>query len=909
MRRRFEFAAMLLALLVVAGPVAAQGTNRTFPDPLSFAEMTAFLAPLELSAAQVTAAGARHAEYLEAFRALRAGAIARYLDEHGGFSPAFHDDRADIQAAMGKQASILREIAMHESAFFAAIEPLLSDHQRALLPRLAERRERWRLATDPSGQGWRLPPLRRLDLSAAVDALDLSAETHAAIDPLLATYESALTPHFRRIHAARLEVPIQRFDRLRAKRESLAELQSQFDLETPEGKAAYAEAAAAAMHTASPFSLDGADDPEQAAIREGYVRISRLDRRLLSDLRAHLSFEQADELSRRIERRAYARLGIPGDPLHRRVAKYLDDEATAADVREALETLSERYSVDRAPLVARVIERAEENGFSGGAVNVLRLNIDGKPAETEKDSIGEARDAVRDLNAKALQEYAAITGEEVPTRSLPGGVNLVSGDDGVFAFEIDGAGGGGGTFSIAVGPDAEGLEAVGEVQVIVSTTSPEGDGDAMPFQSLIVADHIGIDMIMTDAIEVGDGFEGHAPVLSRPQGWLPQQIGARDIERLGDDLGLDEGERSILQALYADYQASFESLDSGLLGAARKAVQEAGGMFWRGDAGLSRTPAEAYNDVRTAMAAISALDQAFFDDVAVVLERPGIEDAVGRAARTRRREAHLHLGSGMFAGPGSGSREGRVDLVALTATPATRLDAADRGRCIEALAQYDLASEPLFMERWDASLTVAKERAEEIHATMQKGRGGGLVLMGEREADGLLASAARRAAAAEREIHELNQASIAHLVTVLGPNGRSELRTNYEHEAFPEVFRDRAYLDPKLERALGLDLDPAARQALESLCIEYRAAYATLSDRMIARVRAFDEQSAGADAWRPSPEGVQRFEALNRDLEADRFERRDLSERTRQRLADLVGAEEAKKLGLTSADTPGTRGP
>jgi hypothetical protein len=901
-------ALLAIVLLLVVRSGAAQGTSRAFPRPMSFDEAADVLGPLGLSEAQRTAVGFEHGQYLDGFRMLREGTIETYLADVGAYPLDYRDDRDEIIDGMKRHRAILREIEQLEARFFAAVETVLSDEQKAMLPRLAARRERWRLSMNPSSQGWELPSLRRVDLVRTLDDLDLLEDARAEIDALVAKYESSLTPAFRKIHGDRLDLPLAFHDRTiearRAFEERMEALKSRFDLETEEGQKKYAEAVTTALQE-NPvgFQASGSQLPEQVEIRRQFVRVSRLDRRLLADLRRLLEPADADRLERRVSRRAYGMLGIPGDPVLPRVMKHIEDEQTTPELRAALEQLHAGYRGSRSTLIDRLIAAAEDAQFTGPALNVFHFTFGGEPKQPEESNpVAEQRQAIRDLNDRTLKSYAELTGEEI-TAHQSRGIELPGIEGGAIIFEAgEGA-------SVTIEADGEPTEGVVGVMVVAEAVD---DLEGGTISSIVVG---GADLWVGDEAEMGvDSGHDHveppgAGGMHAPRGWLPGPMAEDFMNRLAADLGLDDDTRPMLDALYADYRDAFQTLDAQVVGPARAAGRRVMqfGFTHDDEAAEQIEPAEAFDRIRNAMAAIARLDRQLFDDLAVVIAGPDTAPIIDRARRARSRKAHEQVGDGgLFDGLSSGSREDRVDLIALSVSESAHFDQGDRLASRDALGAYDLESEALYTERWDASLESARHSAERLQEAVRRSSENQMIMMtnvsGE-SADSPAGAARRRVASARAGLRALNQRSLPLLADKLSVTAYAAIRDAYQRKAFPTVFRDRSSLEPIVRRALALELPVDQRTATEGLCLDYRSTYAGICERMIERIRAFDRQrepSGGPGGMTESR--FKRYEELQRDLEVDRFERRNLSERTRQGLREILGETNATQVGLKGPD-------
>ncbi|MHC4991769.1 MAG: hypothetical protein ACYTGC_12390 [Planctomycetota bacterium] len=850
--------AILLSLavtLVASGTALGQGTSRRFSDPLTFDQMRELLAPLRLSEHQQAAADAAHERCLRALLELRHGRTSKFLSRYGTTPIAFLDEREQLVEATRERRAILAEIERIEEAMFAEIAPVLTDEQGARLPRLAARRERQRLRdrSTTSMATWSMPRLSRLDLTSYIDDLELDDAVRERIDASVAAYETALTPLFRAIFGLHQEIPLAYFDRTyesrRARDERLEQLKADYDMQTEEGREQYARAVAEVMENEEPLLPFLVELTELEEIRGKLVRVSRLNRQLLDDLRARIDEQQADELERRYVRRALGTVRVPRDPLRRRVGRFVGGDAEP-EVVAAVEDLYRQFTAQRRRLVRRLVTAAEKEGFRREAI------IAGED-DTQSSDLERARDAVRNLDRSTLEKFAALTGEPIEAPRQ----RHTAHDDG-HPMPLDGE-----TVTYELHAEGGDLELVGDLAVgqmiAVQIVAEPTDGDAPA-----VAPVGAMATIVIDAVNADDGhlvFEGTGWNRSlRSSGWLPGAYRKESFDELAEALRLDDALLSVVASLYDDYRTAFAGLEEQVIGPARAAVANPG---HGGDAEGDAEAGDAYAGVRVAMDAILALDGTFFDDVRTI-GGAAAAPAIERAERMRLREAYAHVGrAAMFQIDNRVSREHETDLLAVAM-------AADAGLepTLEPVAAYDRASVSLFAQRWHSRLDAATDVAWSMASS---GEGVAVEVSAK-----MHSPAARRA---EQQLRGLNRATLADLEASLEPARFLVVRDAYLEKAFGAVLRDPGRLDDLLTRAGELPLAPQVRPRFEELCLSYRSEYATLCDRMVEKARAFDdrEPNAGEDRY----EHLQRF---HESLGADEFERKNLNQRTRQALIELL---------------------
>ena len=197
---------LLLSLLIAPRPAAGQGTEGTLPDPISSREMDQYARRLSLSDQQREALQSIHNTYRAEFARLRDGEIEQYLKEHGGFGGGFQItfDRAAVKDETDELEKLLDKIRAVDRRFFEGMQPLLTEEQLMMLPRIRQTREVQRYRMGLPFLGGVTNPGARVDLSPIVEDLELAPEKREAIDAVLATYERQLVSAARSLHEVAL---------------------------------------------------------------------------------------------------------------------------------------------------------------------------------------------------------------------------------------------------------------------------------------------------------------------------------------------------------------------------------------------------------------------------------------------------------------------------------------------------------------------------------------------------------------------------------------------------------------------------------------------------------------------------------------------------------------------------------
>lgn len=130
-----------------------------------------------------------HDAYREQFRAFREGEIDQFIEESQN-TGAMMPGSEGWEQMKRQRDRIFSRIAAMDDLLFAAIEPILTDEQRALLPRVRMARKRARMLPTAS---MFVMHNTAADLSELVLEADLTLSERERIDPLLLNYEQRLT--------------------------------------------------------------------------------------------------------------------------------------------------------------------------------------------------------------------------------------------------------------------------------------------------------------------------------------------------------------------------------------------------------------------------------------------------------------------------------------------------------------------------------------------------------------------------------------------------------------------------------------------------------------------------------------------------------------------------------------------
>lgn len=849
---------LLLSLLIAPRPASGQGTEGTLPDPISSRELDRYAQRLSLSDQQRQALQSIHNTYRAEFARLRDGEIEQYLKAHGGFGDfRITFDRAAVKDETDQLKKLLAKIRAVDRRFFEGMQPLLTEEQLMMLPRIRQTREVQRYRMGLPFLGGVTNPAARVDLSPIVEDLELAPEKREAVDAVLATYERQLVNAARSLHEVALNRRLIMFDRMEAMgygAEALA---------APENAEGLFEAFFSAMNEV------------QARLNEEAAKISALNRRTLTSLVELLPPEEGETLRIGYLSRAYPDFLSMFTPVRRRMEEALRLTDLSDEQRQAIEALRLNYRVARDALLKDRLDVSDAQRAGGIMINPT------PEQQAERDRLGEKYQDLREKSERLVQQTTdsldRILGNELAGRVAK---------------------------RVAEREAEEETQTQSQMMMVMTIAgdSDEGGIGISTFSSTVTLDEADI-----------ESAENAALSALRP-------ITRRELFRHARRLELTEDERIVIGTLHDDYLAHFEDAARPRIEAAREAEQAFSPFSIREDEAEPSGPTVSDVDRlftlrRQALAAVQEVDAALFDNIALLIENEQNAGRVQRLRLARERQIYSRAlgesgGSGFFGGGGGGfffvggggNDEASVDVAAVVdelELPDELMTSID-----PLLLDYEQQVTDVFRRRYEARQAIDEDmrkmsvryRTEEADGRRERSV--------SLDAEHHEAMEARRAEAREAEgrIVELNRAACQVLTDNLDPPTAQRLRRAYDRKAFASVFRDRGSVTPLLEAALAFDdLTADQRTRLTELAAEYRAAYDECSRRMVElhRAEAGGDSEGGGFDFQAMQEGM-------RELEKSRFERDDLNDRTRAALRVLLTEEQAARLGgrLDAAPRP-----
>jgi hypothetical protein len=374
---------------------------------------------------------------------------------------------------------------------------------------------------------------------------------------------------------------------------------------------------------------------------------------------------------------------------------------------------------------------------------------------------------------------------------------------------------------------------------------------------------------------------------------VPTRISRRDLKRFGRRLGLDDGQRAIVEELHREYAEAYGALPE--IARVRSATQ----TLWSHDATTGRsTPPSAdqldtlFRARREAFEAIASLDDSFFDDMRTTALREDQHGMLDRVRRLRmRRMYQLSSTTGAYSGMGQSS-EGAVDLVDVIESQ--DLDEEDLASIDALLDEYEAATLDAFRNRYEAQFEVQQASEKWSIVAVEAQNDGTPPAEYMTRYQEIWEAAAKAINDANGRVTDLNRAALDRLATTLPGHLGPTVRRAYNVKAFPNVYNDPASVDAHLRKAQAFaDLTPEQRDALADLAAAYLPEYERLAGEMAeissGNARPFMISGAETD-W---AEWQRRQSAL----EQLRFDRDELSLRAVSQLRRTLTEEQVRRLG------------
>ena len=388
---------MIVPLVAATTHSHAQGTSGMLPDPISSRDLEGYARRLQLDEFQRLAIDPLHEQYRAAFRQLREDDIAKLLKQTvemrgGGFSMP---QRETAERLLKDMKRAFKKIEQLDSRLFNQMDVVLTDDQRAAMPRVRLARARQRYRNGAMGGGGIGSQAARIDLSEMYAQLELSDQELLDSDPLIASYERRLTPAVEKLYEATITMSLDMLDAFEAA--GMTDL----DMTDP-------ESAQQMMETMQAIWADLGKN-----MTEKSTAIADLNRKTLKSVRARLTPKNARDLRHNYYRRAYPM--APADPnsAQKRIAAALRLKQLTEDQRLAITDAAQTHQRSHDRITDEMIKFIEDYN-EGRSMFDFAFDQDAWRDYTEKLQSFSGR--WRELNESANASLEAQLGPELAAK-------------------------------------------------------------------------------------------------------------------------------------------------------------------------------------------------------------------------------------------------------------------------------------------------------------------------------------------------------------------------------------------------------------------------------------------------------------------------------------------------------------
>ncbi len=395
---------------------------------------------------------------------------------------------------------------------------------------------------------------------------------------------------------------------------------------------------------------------------------------------------------------------------------------------------------------------------------------------------------------------------------------------------------------------------------------------------------------------------GGSPVLAL---FFVQQyppIKTQWIQQLADERELTESQRDIALTLHEQYVKDLMTQRNAIPQEIIKGEE----LLWaRGEDDSFVPPTldeveELHHAKLRIIESLRRMDKRFFDDLGRTVVSPDQAAKLATARRTRLRALYLRR---------SGSRlwvqgwyiGGRSELYELDLLPLLN-DIEPPAENVEPFktlrAAYDVTSATLAQQRFtaaqDCKLLANQMLVESFHDGDQYYE---FSLIGDNDLARQFSAACERLASAEEQYYQLNRSTPERLMELLTPDVARELEDRFRKAAYPDIIEDSRAQHEKLEAALGKEgLSEDEQQAIAELRREYIEKYRGLIDQLVATHRHPRETAVyRVEDGRVSRNFDSQDAKQRQEIEALKFERKELNASFRRRLALILEPEDRRE--------------
>jgi hypothetical protein len=314
---------------------------------------------------------------------------------------------------------------------------------------------------------------------------------------------------------------------------------------------------------------------------------------------------------------------------------------------------------------------------------------------------------------------------------------------------------------------------------------------------------------------------------------LPIALGVKDAKQITALLELAGDQQPVFDTLYDGYRSEFEQARNAEAPNDEDAVHQDGaersadGTAGESEADEQESPAMR---VKARLKALVAIDDAFFDDVALIVEsdqqRAILQRLRGMRARAVLGETSKNLSSAW--GVTFGDEESYLDVVRIAAE--SNIQQGEFAGLAQLWSEYEARSQSICEERFE--LAVAQRRRFDAYmkaasAGQDAAAAAGTLHQKWREKR----EAFRKA---NREIGQLNREFIDRVASQLPAEAAWDLRFAFHRQAYPDLFQDSERIEEYFNTALTLDtLSAEQRNRIGQITSDFRERYFALSSSMI----------------------------------------------------------------------------
>ena len=831
-----------LVILVPASPVAAQGTAGVFPDPLDWSSFQTILDPLELSPEQIAALEASHSNYLEVMMTLRDGPIGDFMVDHDRWFKIGDHTVESTKERIGDYRRITTRFDSNESNLFDAVESVLGPSQAERLQIVRDWRERQRKLDTPWPWQSYSPQSRitRLELRQLIDWEELNDAQRITVEQALANHEGLRTRLARQLHDQRLKGRIREVEI----EEELGPIQidKNPDMDHEEGWRRW-ETASLERHRAAYEDAIKTDVKLREALHRG-----------LEATVAALPDRQGRDLRWDTWSRAYS---IEQMKLRPTLIRAIDKAHENIDAA-ALEALLATHDAQIRPIHERAVEYYDQQAAEeSGSMVFMKM-------EEEDAPILEIQADLHDRNVETARAFNALLGTH-PDPGLTRYLAAIEGDFGETG-EIDRYGdSGGANFKVTT----------------TITTDSEGDIDEESDEGAMQAQQIESVMGMF--------------------GQIPNPISSDALALLARDIGAEQEDRDIIDMLHESYaasamgiQAEFEQAQKAQM--MKMAAGTLGGQRPDKSGELFMEMSEAIGAVQeSSVAQLRGLDDQLFDDLVLA-----IDDLDDQIILQWHRLARQRLYSTASANPMGGvmrsmspqsSMASEIDFMNLLEE--LELDDEARRAALQSLADWHEPATNCVLAMAEIQDTESRMLGEMMTAKVS----------GDSDPEQAmklweqLKESGNQRTRLQDEARDRNNAAAASLRAVLNLEDTARFDRIWRERLYPMIYSDPGHMGGKLMAAMALDgLDEAVRAELLALHDDYTRRYEACCDQMVVQMELMPDPKQFGIAM-PKEADFDAIEQAKNESERIRFERDDLSAKTRGRLQNLLTEAQIREIG------------